>query len=250
MKALFFVLIVLFATFSAYSLSEINLSISAERNNLNGVVIIGETNLPDGTKLGIELIHGKKAGAQDYSVFVSSGKFRSASFTNNGAPIPEGKQKVHVLTYFNELWQSQEILKLVGNKGQQLKPSKIIRVEDSLLIDSDRMLDYSTVLLIPVLNKDPETAAINLTKKAILIVDGSRSSMNVEDGFKFYHTPEIRDGDGWQAEKQSDGSFNVILDFINGNMGYEKAIWNANLKTKRVIYRNKYAKDFSWIPKE
>ena len=240
----------------SYSLpSEIKLTVSAERNSFNGVVIVGETNLPDGTKLGVELTHGEKTDAQDFSVFVSAGKFRSASFSKGVASIPAGKQEVHIFTYFNEIWQSKEILRLVGNGGQQLKLSIIIRVEDSMLVDGDKVLDYSTVLLVPELNEprppDPETSAINLTKKAVLIVDGSRSSMNVEDGFKFFcGSPGIRNGEGWAAEKQDDGSFNVILDFINGEMGHEKAIWNTNLKTKRVIYRNKNAKYFSWIPKD
>src|ERR1035441_963476 len=83
--------------------AEIPLTASADRdaNNgtvINGTVINGPTNLPDGTKLGIELMNGGRATAQDFDVFVASGKFRSAGFRKNTSPLPPGKQQVHIFT--------------------------------------------------------------------------------------------------------------------------------------------------------
>jgi hypothetical protein len=95
--------------------------------------------------------------------------------------------------------------------------------------------------------------AIKLVKQAVLVVDGRRSSMTVEEGFEQFCREGIRIGNGWSATPTGTASFNVALDFIN-TIGvkeeHDSAIWEVNLLTKQVLYRNKYAKDFSWIPKD
>jgi len=81
--------------------------------------------------------------------------------------------------------------------------------------------------------------------------------MNVEEGSQFYFsTPGIRMGHGWTATKTANGTFNVILDFIDTEdlpnrrtqESHQQAMWEVNLVTQKVLYRNKYAKSFSWIP--
>jgi len=74
--------------------------------------------------------------------------------------------------------------------------------------------------------------------------------MNVADGFQFFCSPGtgVKAGDGWSAIWTGDGTVDVLLDFVNGNLGHQKAIWEVNLVTKGVRYRNKNAKYFSWIP--
>lgn len=74
----------------------------------------GTTNLPEGTKLGVELMKGDMGGAQDFKIFVASGAFHSAAFRNGASPLPPGKQKVHVFTFFNKNWQSEANLKVIG----------------------------------------------------------------------------------------------------------------------------------------
>jgi hypothetical protein len=98
----------------------------------------------------------------------------------------------------------------------------------------------------------PSDKAIKMVKEAVLVVDGSRSSMNVEDGVQFYfRSPGIRMGNGWSARPTTKDSFNVVLDFINtvgAKEEHDTAMWEVNVVTKKVLYRNKYAKNFSWIP--
>ena len=93
-----------------------------------------------------------------------------------------------------------------------------------------------------------------MVKKAVLTVDGSRSSETVEGGALFYFkAPGTRMGNGWSATPISEDTYNVSLDFINtvGNKEqHDSALWEVNLATKKVLYRNKYAKGFSWIPKD
>lgn len=252
---------------SSYTVpDQITLTASASRDANNGTVIGGVTNLPEGTKLGVELLNGTRLAGQDFNVFVASGKFHSAGFRNGTSPLPPGKQRVHIFTYFTTLWQSPAVLNLLGTGGSKLKPSGVIHSEDAQLIDGDKVLDYTVDLVVPPLivapgkagaaksspSSSPEEKAIEIVKKAILVVDGNRSSMNVEDGVQFYFgTPGVRMGDGWSATPTAKDSFNVVLDFINGDSGkerHDKAIWEVNLVTRKVLYRNKYAKDFSWIP--
>lgn len=282
---------------------QITLTAAAIRNSKDGTVITGTTNLPDGTKLGIELIpKGKLEVApmlveDDLDVFVNSGEFHSRSFSAatykeynaaldsavkagtiteaeatrvrkkevEEAPLPPGKQKVRIFTYFTKMWQTQEILDIVGEGGSKLKSSAIIRLEDAQLIDSDKVLDYTADLVIPPLVNTPakveqkssdstaESKAIKTVKNAVLIVNGSRSSMNVNDGFEWYCSLGMGTsvGDGWSAKKIGNDTYRVSLDFLNkvaGNWQHDKAIWDVNLRTKKVLYRNMYSKGFSWIP--
>jgi hypothetical protein len=251
---------------SNYTLpDQITLTASAYRDATFGTVINGTTNLPDGTKLGIELMKGERVAAQDFDVFVQSGQFHSAGFRNGTSPLQPGKQRVHIFTNFTPLWQKPSVLNLVGTGGNKLKPSAIIHVEDAQLIDSDKRLEFTTDVAVPSIdapNKEVakpsesssrEAQVIQIVKKAVLVVDGRRSSMSVNDGFQFYCTaPGVRMGDGWSAVSIGRDTFNVLLDFIDGvGQGHhEKAMWEVNLTTKQVLYRNKFAKDFSWVPAE
>jgi hypothetical protein len=253
---------------SSYTVpDQIELTASVSRDANNGTVINGATNLPEGTKLGVELMNGGRATAQDFGVFVSSGNFHSAAFRKGTSPLPLGKQKVHIFTYFTTLWQSPAVLNLLGTGGSKLKSSGVIHSEDAQLIDGNKVLDYTADLIVPPLSgaagkadvarpsapSSQELKAIEIVKKAVLVVDGSRSSMNVEDGVQFYFgAPGIRMGDGWSATPTANDTFNVVLDFINGDgkgkESHDKAMWEVNLVTRKVLYRTKYAKDFSWIP--
>jgi hypothetical protein len=237
----------------------------------NGVIIEGRTNLPDGTKLGVEVPVRDGREAQDF-VFVKSGTFRSAAFSNGGKPIPGGKRKVHIFTWFNVHWQTSAILELIGKGGSKLRLSGVIVSEDPQLMDAEKQLEFSEALIIPPLVNPPakrtsnasatglsaEETAISLVKNARLVVDGDKSSETVEGGVMHYFKSPvmspgdgIRMGQGWSAEPKSEKSdrvYEVRLDFINGKAGSTQAIWEADLETKKVLYRNKYAKYFSWIP--
>lgn len=254
---------------SSYRLpDQITLTASAIRSAGNGTVIEGTTNLPTGTRIGVELMKGEMLGPQDFKVYVDSGKFSSAAFTNGTSPIPPGRQKVHIFTRFNAVWQSESVLKLVGKDGANLKPSEVILIEDRQLLDSDKILEYSTELIIPPLISAPRKSdavsqppatgndkAIEIVKKAVLVVDGRRSAMNVEAGFNYFHEyaggNSVHMGNGWSATPTGNDTYNVVLDFINvvaGKEEHDTALWEVNVVTKEVLYRNKYAKYFSFIP--
>lgn len=249
---------------------------SAERGSEGQIFITGHTNLPDGLKIGVEVGLGKyrmtndflkipwKAGLieQDFRIVISDGRFRSVGLGSEQAPIPAGKYHVHFFAHFNGAWQSPEILAIAGRGGSNLH-GPFFKLEEPDVIDSDKILDYVATLDLPATSdptKEPRTTpsapskeqrAIELAKKAVLVVDGSRSSMTVEDGFAFYRKdPEIRLGSGWSASPSEGNTFLVSLGFIDGKAGEEHAIWSVDLSTRKVKYVNKAAKAFSWIPAE
>lgn len=244
--------------------SQITLSAVAVRDAENGTVIEGKTNLPPGTRLGVELVNGKRVSAPDLRVNVDSGKFRSAPFFQNNAPLPRGKLKVHVFTQFNSDWQSAELLALLGQGGKNLKPSGVIHPEDAQLTDSDNVLDYTAELVIPPIDAaalkraaaaQAEAAnrekAVEMVKKAFIVVNGSRSSTNVEDGVQIYcKASNFRIGDGWSATSIGKDTYNVGLDLvkIEHNVGRrDSAMWEVNFATRKVLYRNKTAKSISLV---
>jgi hypothetical protein len=242
---------------------EITLTASAVRDISDGTVIEGTTNLPDGTKLGVVVMKGDQATAEDFKVFVASGRFRSGGFRKGATPLPPGKQRFRIFTHFNTNWQTPTVLNLVGTGGSKLKPSAVIHSEDPQLIDGEKILEYTAALIIPPLGSVstkinvraevmPADHAIEIVKKAILVVDGYRSSETVEGGVNYYFLfPGIRTGNGWSATQTGPNTFNVTVDFVNavnGQEQHESAAWEVNTATKKVLYRNKNAKRFSWIP--
>lgn len=144
-----------------------------------------------------------------------------------------------------------------------MEPSAVIHVQDSQLTDSDKILDYSAVLIVPPLSgslpegldgsgcKDCEKA-LALAKRAVLVVDGSRSSETVKGGVRYYFNfPGIRNGSGWSAAPTNKNIYNGSLDFINtvgSQEQHEIATWEVNVKTRAVLYRNKNVRIFSGIP--
>jgi hypothetical protein len=234
--------------------SELTLEISAERGSDGKIFIVGSTNLPDGTKIGAEVPIGQ---AQDYSMRVSGGKFRSVGFSDHDHPLSQGPHKIRLLSYFNEAWQTPETLKILGKGGSNLK-GKLFKREDSEVVDSNTMLDAIRTVQFPALSSGSASSVaisdmvpIGLVKKAILTVDGSRSATDVETNIAlFMKSPGLKPAAGWSAKNTGGTKYTVLYSFINGDLGEEQAIWEVDVATKKIQYVNKNAKNFSWTPKD
>lgn len=238
------------ATKSAYVLPQkIGLDFSVERNETGGVIVVGSTNLPDGTKLGAEVAEPSGGDAEDFHIFVQDGSFRSEPFSNGGRPLPAGKRRVHMLAYFNGAWQTGDVLNIVGEGGAKLQGS-VIKLQDSDVVDSDKILDLTkTVYVPPLAPRDPEEVALEHVKKATLTVDGDRSATNLEENVElFMASPGLRPAGGWSAKRQGNGTFAVTYDFIDGQDGEQQALWAYNPASGSVKYVNKRAKLMSWTP--
>lgn len=91
----------------------------------NGTIFHGETNLPDGTKLGINLEKDGDIAAQDFAIYVKDSVFSSPPFTKRGTPL-SGEYKISVFTYFNKIWQRNDVLeKLKNYTGPSIKNGKL-----------------------------------------------------------------------------------------------------------------------------
>lgn len=106
-----------------------NFSVSGENN---GSTVYGTTNLPDSTKIGIDLMKGGKTFAQDFDVFVINGNFKTYF------PISYFEiESIEISLIDNNLWQSKSIreqLKLMNSNlwtnddlGRFVKFNKVIK---------------------------------------------------------------------------------------------------------------------------
>jgi hypothetical protein len=236
-------------TSTPYALpSDFFLHASAQRQDEGEVVILGDTNLPDGLKMGVEIHDQRWPPDRDFEILVDHRQFRSRGFINRKVPYSPGKYRVHFLAYFNGTWQKPRLLELIGDGGTKLKPGRLFRLEDPDLIDSDKMLDFWQTIAFPSLSK--EIQAISLVKSAVLTTpEGRRSADTVENTIKeFMDPPSVEPARGWSAAKIQHEEYRVLFDFIDGKLGEKQAIWSANLATRQVHYINKSAKILSWLP--
>lgn len=73
-------------------------------------IIYGETNLPEGTKLGISLERLDKLGPQDFEIYVRAGRFSSQPLTDHGKLLEHDYNAI-LFTYFNQIWQPSGTLR-------------------------------------------------------------------------------------------------------------------------------------------
>lgn len=90
--------------------SILNVSLTHEVQG-NKLYIKGESNLPEGAMLGVDLSGEDSYSSQSYKIQVKGdGSFVSAGFTNRGALL-SGKYSAKLISYFNKNWQSEGIIK-------------------------------------------------------------------------------------------------------------------------------------------
>jgi hypothetical protein len=252
----------------------LTLDARAYRTDDGEIVISGTTNLPDGLKLWVEVEDGHlplgapKVVASDEAVFVKRGQFASAPlwrsvpntrFTRKGwpksvqvdyrlTPFPEGKFRIHFVSYFNSSWQTHEVLMALGGEDGKRLSGSILKNTDADVSDSPKVMDYLLTLPFPALS--PAAKAINLVRASILNVpDEGRSAGDIQANIDYFlSTPGVRAGNGWSAKATSPTVYEVSYDFIDGAQGETQGIWTANIVSGEVNYVNKDAKILSWTP--
>jgi hypothetical protein len=232
--------------------AEIKLNVRAERGPEAETFIVGSTNLPDGMKLGVEIASERRIEAQDFEIFVRNGQFRSTGFTKNKQPYPAGDHKVVVLSYFNEAWQSPQVLSIVGKGGNNLK-GKLFKKTDPDVIDSEKELQQIRTINFPPFDLDPSSKAIHSVKSAILTVPSlGKSATNIQENIaEFMKAPGVapQPGKSWSAIKGNGNAYSVVFDFLDGGKPAQ-AVWSVDMNTGTVKYVNEAAKIFSWTPKD
>lgn len=215
---------------------------TASRNQDGGIVISATTNIPDGVNLWVQLANGATA-----KVRVVGGKFSSEAFTDRGKPIQAGSRQIIFTAYFNAAWQQPAgVLVLTGQEGSKLH-GPLFHKTDPDVSDSPKFLEYKVQIQLPPISGELE--AISLVQRAVLTVDGRRSSATVGETVKWFLQPStgIRMGKGWSATKTASETYIVQLDIVDAaNDG--PAIWQADLHSRKVRYVNMAAKSMSYLP--
>jgi hypothetical protein len=91
--------------------------------------VAGETNLPDGANLQVEVYAGGRLVAVDFPVVVSRGGFQTRALLQRGKPFTLSEYQLHLSATFDRSSQPPSLLLVVGEKGERLQGPLIHRVD-------------------------------------------------------------------------------------------------------------------------
>jgi len=236
---------------------DVTVQVVMHRADDDSLLVMGGTNLPDGTKLWIQLKESKTGRLLGTGkTTVTNGTIAASGFSNHGTPHPHDWYRVEVLGYFNGPWQQPDaVLAIVGREGDLLA-GRFAEPLHPELSESEKRLRAEFDCIAPRLRSaapqgaDAMAQAIAITQCATLTVDGRTSAEPVGEAVKFMMSfPDQREFQGWSAEPQPNGAVVVRYSFWNGN---EPAVaeWIVVLPTSEVRYRNLYGKFMSWTPED
>jgi hypothetical protein len=106
---------------SAQSL-DVSVQVSMHRATDDSLTVTGITNLPNGTKLFVELYESRKNNMLgQLKVVLNDGMFAASRLINGKTPHPPGWYTVEVLAYFNGPWQQPDAVRdIAGKEGEYL----------------------------------------------------------------------------------------------------------------------------------
>lgn len=82
--------------------------------------IAGQTNLPEGTVLDVQVYAGPLLVAVDYPVTVRSRAFQTRPLLERGKPFAVASYQVRIRAAFDKRWQPPSVLVVVGSFGERL----------------------------------------------------------------------------------------------------------------------------------
>lgn len=234
---------------------DVMLEVSLHRDDNDGLLAVGETNLPEGTKLMCSL---RSSGIQYHAQVkgtVFGRRLLLGPFRRGEEPLPQRWYRLEICSYFNSAWgQSLAVLAIAGKDGLGLAGSWT-RPLDPDLDDTDYAVDAEFDCPAPPLKEeaplgDDETAGVvELVRKAVLEVEGQEpkmSAMPVGDVVDwFMSAPGLRKHEGWSSRELAPGIFEVKFSYWDGDKASE-GIWLVMPRAKEVKYRNRPAKLMSW----
>jgi hypothetical protein len=145
------------------------------------------------------------------------------------------------------MWQSPDVLAAIGKRGGKLTGPLVKKIEPDIT-DSALMVELKTALVVPPLS--PQWASIQQVQNATLVVDGRRSSMDVQGTVRFFmniHGLPLRPGTGWSAESDPDGkSMRVTYGYIESEGGPAIATWSVSA-SREVRYVDSHGKSLSYL---
>jgi hypothetical protein len=117
------ILILLFV-FSVSEAFALNVTMSTKIEGGDKPIVIGKTNLPDGTDLMVSIERNKSAYGGQSKVKVARGEFRAGPFTQKGSAFNPGKYTLKITVPFAPT-QPSSVQSLIGDHGQKLQGSLV-----------------------------------------------------------------------------------------------------------------------------
>lgn len=238
----------------------VTLEVTLQRDGNDGLVVVGTTNLPDGTKLMGSLLckqdfpyHGQaKCRVHDRYLLLGP-------FTQTGEPLPQRWYEVEVCSYFNGPWQQPEhVLRITGVDGEKLI-GKLAQPLDPDLDETNYAVAGRFECPAPPLKAETPLSteevagAVALLKGSVLDVeshDPVRSSEPVGEVVRLFMTfSGLREREGWNASTTVPGIVDVTYSYWDGERPAE-AHWQVMPRSKQIRYRNRSAKTLSWSPED
>jgi hypothetical protein len=105
---------------------EVKIDATARWVKNGGVVISGDTNLPDDTILEAGIVYGDTDLARSFPIVVRGGSFESPVLANHGGAFEPGEYGIELLARFAPGEQNQEIFDSVGPKGSELSGPLVV----------------------------------------------------------------------------------------------------------------------------
>jgi hypothetical protein len=221
--------------------------VSATRTEDGGIIILGKTKLPKGTKLMIDISRSGSLLGQANVTVNEGGSFSSEPFTNKGKPHKSGLYKVTITSHFTSIWQSNDVLLQVGKNGAKLPPGQLVP-DDPEFPKAGGHLEVSFDITFPGMS--PEQQALHTVWEAVLTVQGKgRSADAIKDVVAYFVKGGGFKPTGWSAKLSSNGVWIVTLNCIDAGEK-KQAQWEYNPNTKAVKYLDPLAKLLSWTPSE
>ena len=145
------------------------------RNNGNGFIVQGTTNLPERTKMGVELLRDDQVFAQNFELFVSNGKF-NAQF---GVPI-DNVEIIKATCTDNKFWQSEPVMEqlkfIQSDKWEEGALGRSLSVELDLTIEKENKVKQ---IIKPPLDYKP-VAQIDGEIQDATMIDTKRLAVNLD----------------------------------------------------------------------
>ncbi|HET6418652.1 MAG TPA: hypothetical protein VFG19_00755 [Geobacteraceae bacterium] len=119
-------IILLLLVFSVSEAFALNVTMSTKIQGGDKPIVVGKTNLPDGTDLMVSIERNKSAYGGQSKVKVSRGEFRAGPFTQKGSAFNPGTYTLKITVPFAPT-QPSSVQSVIGDHGQELQGSLVKR---------------------------------------------------------------------------------------------------------------------------
>lgn len=91
-----------------------------QRSEGGHLQVTGQTSLPEGTTLEVQVYASEVLVAADYPVVVSGGRFQTRPLLQRGRPFTSAAYQARIRATFEQRWQPPSALLVVGSLGERL----------------------------------------------------------------------------------------------------------------------------------